>query len=294
MWIDDTAIAHLREVAEWPDLGERYEVRGRLGRGGMGVVYAAHDRVLDREVAVKVLDDLHRDVNASRLLSEARILGQLEHPGIVPVHDAGTLPDGRVYYVMKLVRGERLDAAVRSRSLNQRLDLFLRICDAVSFAHARGIVHRDLKPDNIMLGAFGEALVLDWGVARAGRHEGREIVGTPGYMAPEQQQGMPDVDARADVYSLGVILRALITQPAPKPLAAIADRASAAGVEARYADVQELAHDVMRFRDGDPVTAYRESLFERLTRVYRRYQLPILLVLTYIVMRLVLLTWRGI
>ncbi len=183
----------------------------------MGVVYAARDRTLEREVAVKVLDDTrHAHAGVDRLLAEARILGRLEHPGIVPVHDAGFLPDGRVFYVMKLVRGERLDAALHTRSLNERLELFLRICDAVSFAHAHGVVHRDLKPQNIMLGPFGEVLVMDWGVAiRVDELTERiAIAGTPGYMPPEQERDA-SVDVRADIYALGIILEAMLPQPAP-------------------------------------------------------------------------------
>ena len=291
-WLTDATVAHLRDVAERPDLGERYEIGGRLGRGGMGVVYAAHDRLLDRDVAVKVLDDLPRSAEAARLLREARILGQLEHPGIVPVHDAGTLPDGRVYYVMKLVRGERLDVAIRSRSVNERLDLFLRICEAVSFAHAQGIVHRDLKPENIMLGAFGEVLVMDWGVAKSAEDaEVAEVIGTPGYMPPEQERDARNADRRADVFALGVILDSLAASPAPKPLAAIARRARATAVEERYDSVQTLARDVMRFREGEPVSAYRETLLERMGRVYQRHKLPITLVLVYMVVRVILLLW---
>jgi serine/threonine protein kinase len=287
-WMGDATLTHLRDVADWPDLGERYEITGRLGRGGMGVVYAAHDRALDRQVAVKVLDDLRAGADGARLLGEARILGHLEHPGIVPVHDAGTLSDGRVFYVMKLVRGQRLDAAIEERSLSERLDLFLRICEAVSFAHSKGVVHRDLKPQNVMLGPFGEVLVMDWGLSAEGA-----AGGTPGYMAPEHaRDGVGD--ERTDVYALGVILGDLMTAPSPKPLHAIADRARAADMDDRYGSVQELARDVTRFRDGDPVSAYQETLFERMARVYRRYQLPILLVLAYIIMRVALLAWRGI
>jgi serine/threonine-protein kinase len=295
-WLADGTLAHLRDVTEWPDLGDRYEVRGRLGRGGMGVVYAASDRVLDREVAVKVLDDLHAGADAARLLREARILGRLEHPGIVPVHDAGTLADGRVYYVMKLVRGDRLDAAVETRSLNERLDLFLRVCEAVSFAHARDVVHRDLKPHNIMLGAFGEVLVLDWGVAHAAAEpaDASVVVGTPGYMAPEQARGAAAADARVDIYALGVVLEAMLPAPPPKPLLAIARRAAAARADERYDSVAALVHDIVRFREGERVSAYRESPAERAIRFYSRYRLPILLVLAYVIMRLVLLTWRGI
>jgi serine/threonine protein kinase len=293
-WLGDRALAHLRDVAEWPDLGERYEVTRRLGQGGMGVVYAARDRSLDREVAVKVADAGPSDVLADRLLAEAKILGRLEHPGIVPVHDAGILPDGRVFYVMKLVRGDRLDGALPTRSLNDRLDLFARICDAVSFAHAHGVVHRDLKPQNIMLGSFGEVLVMDWGVATGpGRARADEAsAGTPGYMAPEQQQGNAGaVDARTDVYALGVILEAMLPAPPARPLCAVARKARAARPEDRYGSVALLSSDIARYRTGAPVSAYRESMLERLGRVYERHKLPITLVLVYMVVRVILLLW---
>jgi serine/threonine protein kinase len=278
-WLGDATLLHLRDVAEWPDLGERYEVTGRLGRGGMGVVYAARDRALDREVAVKVLDAAQAtDAAAARLRSEAQILGRLEHPGVVPVHDVGTLADGRVFYVMTRVRGARLDEALGAdASTGERLEIFLRICDAVSFAHAQAIVHRDLKPANVMLGRFGE------------------VVGTPGFMAPEQSGGdVNGIDARTDVFALGVMLQGMLPEPPPKPLAAIAARAQAPGPDNRYPSVEALARDVGRFRNGEPVEAYREPVIERLLRIYRRYELPILLVAAYMIMRVLLLLWpRG-
>jgi serine/threonine protein kinase len=298
-WLRDHTLAHLRDVAEWPDLGERYEVTRRLGRGGMGVVYGARDRVLDRDVAVKVLDAPDPSGELSRRLQEeARILARLEHPGIVPVHDAGTLADGRAFYVMKLVRGDRLDAAIETRaSLAERLELFLRICDAVSFAHAHGIVHRDLKPANVMRGNYGEVLVMDWGVAKVlARGSGIDdpVVGTEGFMAPEQALGPGGrVDGRTDVYALGVILDGMLSPPVPKALAAIAARAQAGSIDDRYPSVAALAADIVRFRDGQPVTAYRESFLERLARVYRRHRLPILLVVAYMLMRVILLMWIG-
>jgi len=131
-------------------------------------VYAADDRELQRRVALKVLAAPRITEEArERMLREARILARLEHPGIVPVHDILSLPDGRVAYAMKLVQGERLDAhARRLRGLRERLRIFERICEAVAFAHAQGVIHRDLKPGNIMVGSFGEVLVLDWGVAK--------------------------------------------------------------------------------------------------------------------------------
>jgi eukaryotic-like serine/threonine-protein kinase len=294
-WIGDTALAHLRDVADWPDLGDRYEITGRVGRGGMGSVYTAVDRTLSREVAVKVLGSARSDPEAaSRLLSEARILARLEHPGIVPVHDAGVLADGRVFYVMKLVRGQRLSEAIPPEaSISHRLELFLRICDAVSFAHAHGIVHGDLKPENIMLGSFGEVLVLDWGVAavlsRSTDHP--VIAGTPGFMPPEQAAGEPTVDARADVYALGALLEAMLPAPLARPLAAVARRARAVRPDARYGGVAALADDIGRFRDGESVNAYRENLWERSGRFYQRYRVPILLVVAYMIMRLVLLWW---
>ena len=292
-WIGDTAVAHLRDVAEWPDLGERYEVMRRVGRGGMGVVYAARDLTLGRDVAVKVLDRAGTaDDAASRLLAEARILGRLEHPGIVPVHDAGVLVDGRPFYVMKLVRGKRLDAVDESRSLNERLELFLRICDTVAFAHAHGVVHRDLKPQNVMIGPFGEVLVMDWGVAvLAENHGDVPVAGTPGYMAPEQERRGSPVDARTDVFALGVVLEAMLPRPSPKALAAIAARARADRAEDRYDSTLALARDVSRFREGEPVSAYEESLVERLARLYARHKLPITLVLAYMVIRVILLLW---
>jgi serine/threonine protein kinase len=297
-WIANDTIAHLRDVAEWPDLGARYEVTGRLGRGGMGVVFAARDRVLDRQVAVKVLDGVApaNDL-ARRLQQEARILARLEHPGIVPVHDAGSLPDGRIFYVMKLVRGVRLDSALAGdSSVVDRLQLFLRICDAVSFAHAQGVVHRDLKPENVMLGPFGDVLVMDWGVAKVMSPDSIDppnvVVGTPGFMPPEQASGHAmRVDARADVYALGAILQAMFRASLPSPLRAIAHHACADEVDQRYQSVDELARDVVRYRDGEPVLVYPETLLERLARVYRRYRVPILLVLAYMVMRVVLLVW---
>lgn len=297
-WMADTTIAHLRDVAEWPDLGERYEVRGRLGRGGMGAVYVAYDRSLLREVAVKVMDAGCAAADAARLLDEATILARLEHPGVVPVHDAGRLPDGRVFYAMKLVRGERLSEQLAApTSVASRLDLFLKICDAVSFAHAQGIVHRDLKPENVMLGPFGEVLVMDWGIAAsvvdAWARSG-VVGGTPGFMPPEQEAGTGGIDRRADVYALGSLLEALVPTPLPRPLAAIVGRARAPRAEQRYPTVEALAEDVAAFRDGAPVAAYRETLVERLARIYRRHRVPILLVLVYMAMRVVMLLWLGV
>ena len=310
--LPDATVERLRLIAEHPDLSEtRYEVVELIGRGGMGVVYSALDRELGRLVALKVTGTAASTPDMiARLRREARILARLEHPNIIPVHDVGLLPDGRTFYTMKLVRGRRLDEYVQTgRSLAERLQIFERICDAVAFAHAHGVVHRDLKPPNVMVGAFGEVLILDWGIAKTGPDPGIDpsfpsaagtIVGTQGFMSPEQARGDPAVDARTDIHALGVMLRFLVQgryeahprdegRRHPKRLAAIADRATRLDPDDRYQSVPALAEDLARYRDALPVEAYRENLAERLGRIAGRYRVPLALVLAYMVMRLVLL-----
>jgi len=295
--ISDRAIDRLREAAAWPELDARYEITGVAGHGGMGTVYVARDHVLDRDVAVKVLDIADRSGSrAARLQREAHILARLDHPGIVAVHDAGALPDGRAFYVMKLVKGRRLDDLAAQRvPLADRLNAFGRVLDAVAFAHAHGVVHRDLKPENVMVGGFGEVYVMDWGVAQDGTGD-REaaVVGTPGFMPPEQERPRERVDGRADIFALGAMLAQLAGSDAPPALRAIAAKANHASPEARYQAIDALAADLARFRNQDPVEAYRESFVERIVRLYRRYELPILLLVAYIVMRFVVLVWRGV
>ncbi|HMB69336.1 MAG TPA: serine/threonine-protein kinase [bacterium] len=326
--LSDDTVRHLKNVADLPDLGgTRYDVLERIGSGGMGTVYRARDHDLGRDVALKVLRETPAaDTLAARMLQEARILARLEHPGIVPVHDVGRLSDGRVWYAMKLVRGDRLDrhAARTAAALPERLRLFLRVCEAVAFAHAHGVVHRDLKPANIMIGPFGEVLVLDWGVAKVmssgdvpdddadtvvagpvsaettaaadGETLPGTVLGTPGYMAPEQASGRPDlVGPRSDVYSLGGILQDLLagSGPAPRPLRAVRDRARAEDPAARYAEVEELADDVRRFLDGSAVNAYREGAAERAARFVRKYRTPILVIVGYVVIRTLVFLWAG-
>jgi len=325
-FLSDKALERLRDGAEMPDLaGMRYRLLERVARGGMGVVYAAEDGKLRRRVALKVLDVPGTDGDlANRLIREARVLAALEHPGIVPVHDVGTLADGRVFYTMKFVEGNRLDKYIESvASFPDRLRIFLRICDAVAFAHARGVLHRDLKPANIMVGPFGEVLVMDWGLAKILRGEvsngARDadfagdatkisvvtghgtVMGTPGYMSPEQARGdVEHLDARSDIYALGALLQFLLTgqpeiAPAPggrrldKSLAAICAKSTAAAPAERYPSVQEMALDVSRYLDGLAVGAHRESIFDKAGRFYRRYRFFILLIAAYLTMRAAIL-----
>jgi serine/threonine protein kinase len=164
----------------------------------------------------------------------------------------------------------------------------------VGFAHAHGVVHRDLKPENIMAGGFGEVFVMDWGVAQDGAADLEPaVVGTPGFMPPEQA-GAREVDARADVFALGVVLTQLIGADPSPALMAIAEKAQHPDPASRYQAVEQLAADLSRFRNQEPVSAYRESILESSVRVYRRYELPILLLVAYIVMRFVLLVAGGV
>lgn len=289
MRLSDNALSRLRESVRTPDLsGTRYRLVGPVGAGGMGAVFEVVDEPLGRRVALKVVDvSLDGEEAAEALLAEARVLAGLEHPGLVPVHDAGRLADGRAFYAMKLVRGRRLDEALAGSSLPERLRVFLRVCEPVAFAHASGVVHRDLKPSNVMLGAFGEVLVLDWGLARPVA-AAADASGTPGFMAPEQAAGGP-VDARADVYGLGALLNVILRIPPaparPKALLAIVARAMAPEPGTRYPDVPALAADVERLLDGGRVEAYEENVLERAARLVKKHGVAVGLVATYLLVR---------
>ncbi|HET6178823.1 MAG TPA: serine/threonine-protein kinase [Candidatus Sulfotelmatobacter sp.] len=324
--LSDSVVARLRADMQTPDLhGTRYAIVRYLARGGMGSVWLAEDTVLQRRVALKVLDLVApADDLPARLLQEARILATLEHPGIVPVHDAGTLADGRAFYCMKYVEGQTLAEHTTGLRLSDRLRLLERIAEPLDFAHARGFVHRDLKPENIMIGAFGEVLVMDWGLAKlaltkAGL-EGLQsapnkitsaptptpnpshataqgsLLGTPGYISPEQASGAASLDYRTDIFSLGAILQFMLNEPAPgdssaasaripSPLRAICQKAMAVDPVARYQSAGALAADVASYLNGSPVSAYHENLLEHAARLYARHRTAVVLVAAYLLMR---------
>jgi eukaryotic-like serine/threonine-protein kinase len=306
-WLSDDKLDHLRSVVSEPDFSAtKYTFVKELGRGGMGAVYLAKDRDLDRLVAIKVLNtpDITEDLR-NRMIREAQIIARLEHPGIVPVHDVGTLPDGRIYYAMKYVRGSRLDEY--PAPLRDRLRKFQSVCDAVAFAHAHGVIHRDLKPQNIMIGSFGEVLVLDWGVAKLLDREDKSyssyrtyphsddtvegtVIGTRNYMSPEQARGEIDqLDERADIYSLGAVLSFLLKDQVSKQAQAISSKAMATAKESRYQAASDLSADIARLLDAEPVSAYRENAFERVSRWVGKNRFLVLLVLAYLLMRIFLI-----
>ena len=320
-WLSDEKLSYLRTVVVNPDFSStKYTFIKELGRGGMGTVYLAEDRELNRLVAIKVLNtpEVTEDLR-NRMVREAQIIARLEHPGIVPVHDVGVLPDGRVFYAMKFVRGNRLDEyAAQNISIRDRLRKFQAVCDAVAFAHAHDVIHRDLKPQNIMIGSFGEVLVLDWGVAKLlgerRRGDGETggngdfhpvtlsphlpvatlagtVIGTRDYMSPEQARGeTTQLDQRADVYSLGAVLHFLLKdQPkASKPAKAICLKAMASAKEHRYSSASELSADIGRLLDAEPVSAYQENPIERISRWVSKNRFLVLLVLAYLLMRIFL------
>jgi eukaryotic-like serine/threonine-protein kinase len=247
---DRDCTAEMIPLYEWG----RYQIFGEIARGGMGAILRGRDRDLGRDLAVKVLLEDHRDRPelVRRFLEEARISGQLQHPGVVPIHELGTLGDSRPYFTMKLVEGRDLASLLGERrsateDWPRLLGIFEQICQTMAYAHSRGVIHCDLKPSNVMVGSFGEVQVMDWGLARvlkrdtggddvetraggAGpvesiRGDARQdeqglgagsVLGTPAYMAPEQARGENSrLDERTDVFGLGAVLCEVLTGEPP-------------------------------------------------------------------------------
>jgi serine/threonine-protein kinase len=279
----------------------RFHVVKVLARGGVGIVVKAHDPELGRDIAIKILQERRtQDAEILRMFrDEARIISQLQHPGIVPLHELGQLDDGRPFYTMKVVEGETLHALLErggTRRSSDFLGIFESICQTMGFAHSRGVVHGDLKPANIMVGAFGEVQILDWGFARSAAAAtppgAPRIAGTPGYMAPELARGAGDrIDARADVFALGSILCEILTgRPAygggtrseiylratrawlddawgrldacgaEQELVALARRCLMVDPGARFADAGEVAAAILRYRTSVEERSHRHEL----------------------------------
>lgn len=271
--LSDRAVEHLRKVAALPDLtGTHFELEQEIGRGGMGVVYAARDCSLDRRVALKVID---ADIDG-----EAQLIARLEHPSIVPVYDTGELPDGRVWYAMKLIAGARLDRYLTAApSSTERLRVFRRVAEAVAFAHTQGSPHRDLKPQNVMVGQFGEVYVMDWGVPA--------VAGTPAFRAPEGA-----LDFRSDIYALGALLGSMLPPNASPALRAIAAKAMQSRPSDRYPDVPALLSDLDRFEDGLAVEAWQEPWSYALRRFGSQNAVLLWLLAAYAGVKFLLFFWR--
>ena len=251
LWDPDLGLAPVRAILD----GKKYKVLGTIGRGGMGVVHQARDLRIVRNVAMKVIktsSQFSRE-NVLRFVDEAQLTGQLQHPNIIPVYELGLDEFGEVFYTMKYVKGTTLDQvlrrirereedAIKKYPLATLLTVFQKICDGVAYAHSMGVVHRDLKPDNVMIGEYGEVLVMDWGLGKkmaGGMHDehlgdtvpqmppsdlrGFEtlnglIVGTPPYISPEAARGdLDQIDSRSDIHVLGSILYAILTLRPPFP-----------------------------------------------------------------------------
>lgn len=235
-WAGGIRLNELPDEPKLPDLkqgADKYTVHGLLGEGGMGKVYLARDEDLHRPVALKMARTADPE-HLARFVAEAQVMGQLHHPGIVPVFELGQSRDARPYYAMPVVRGETLHdviealaagkpEAVQRWSLTRRMQIFLQVCQAVAYAHEKGVLHRDLKPANVMVGRHGEVQVLDWGLSKVVRKGGIEldraparpagtgfVEGTPAYMSPEHARG-EEPKVRTDVYSMGAILYELLT-----------------------------------------------------------------------------------
>ena len=309
----------------------RYHNLGLIDEGGVGKIYIAKDRTLRRKVAIKEIKgrQARKTQARQRFLREAQITAQLDHPNIIPIYSFDIAEDNAVSYAMKLVRGATLSALIETArerqradptaevdALKERLELFVKICDAMSYAHSKNIIHRDLKPDNIMVGRFGEVYIMDWGIARTAANTGSasettvRVVGTPYYMSPEQAKGITyALTPLSDLYTLGLILFELCTlqramagekcldvfsavlngktkdfihispsRPLPKDLEAIFDRATKVNPEERYKDVSELAEDVRRFQRGDECAARPDNTFRKVLRwIARHRQLALIL-----------------
>lgn len=247
--VRSTVLPRMELVGTTPTLvaqgKRRFELVRKLGEGGLGEVIGAEDNDIGRKVALKKLrTDVKSAATLARFVEEIRTVGRLEHPNIIPIHDVGVDEAGDYYFVMKYVDGETLETVIekltagdpdyhRRYTIERRVQIFMGVLEAVAFAHAQGVIHRDIKPANIMVGPYGEVVVMDWGIAKTihgglddsqlprfeGRREGRKrlfetqigtMIGTPAYMAPEQARGAA-VDERTDVYALSVLLFELLT-----------------------------------------------------------------------------------
>ncbi len=268
-----------------------YELLKVLGEGGMGIVYDARQTSIDRNVAVKMLKAKSADNQKQRakFLAEAVVTGELDHPNIVPIYDVGANSEGALFYSMKKVQGTPWLKIIKQKSIPENLEILMKIADAVGFAHARGVVHRDLKPENVMLGEFGEVLVMDWGLAQPSKafRKSRSIVetntmgGTPAYMAPEMTTGPIDrIGPASDVYLLGAMLYEILTG-GPPHVAKNAMKCLMAAARNEITPTEkkgELVDIAMRAMQTNPEDRYQDvKSFQAAIRDYQSHSESVLL-----------------
>ena len=309
-------------VAMGSQLPERYELGDVLGEGSSGKVYTAHDDRFDRDVALKLLQvegtEEQQIKKMARFIQEARLNAKLEHPNIMPLYDIEFGQVDNTYFTMRKANGRTLAALIDEaretevvpaeiEKLTDCIGIVIRLCSALACAHTKGVVHRDVKPENVMIGEFGEAILLDWGTAVTEEDRTQvtnDLIGTPAYMSPEQAR-REKIDERTDVYTLGALLYELITfhlptwstdvdefwekkqagiidpmptallRDFPFPLQAIVRKALMPQPADRYQSVQELSEDLRALLEGDTVTVYRSRWPERLRRWYRSHRVAI-------------------
>lgn len=271
--VDDTAAPYDADggaaALPWTSR-ERYRILGVVGCGGFGRILRARDEVLGRELAIKEL--IKRDrASEARFVQEIRLTALLSHPGVVPLYDAGRWPNGALFYAMKLIEGRSLKACMALASTAaERLRLLphlVAVADTLAFSHGEGVVHRDIKPSNILVGSFGETVVIDWGLAATvdalrtaasePRARERASVGTPHFMAPERVRGAFG-DERSDIFALGVILRELISPRSAAALREVVDKATHEQPAQRYESAAEFATAVRKL--GRVSTGQRPGL----------------------------------
>ncbi len=277
---DDRRIIPLRAVSQVKSADAAkadYELLSMLGEGGMGVVMSARQSSIDRVVAVKKIkpSEAAKSESRQKFLTEAIVTGELEHPNIVPVYDLGKDAGGALFYSMKHVKGTPWDRVIAGKSVAENLEIWMKVGDAVAFAHSRGIIHRDLKPENVMLGGFGEVLVMDWGLAlMVGSPAARraDMAGTPAYMAPEMAVGPPDeIGFSSDIYLLGAILYEIVTGKKPHAAGSVAACLLAAASNKIQSTEKsgELVDIALRAMASDPNARY--ATVGDLQEAYRQY-----------------------
>jgi PAS domain S-box-containing protein len=267
-----------------------YRLVGPIGRGGTGIVFQAHQRAINREVAIKVLrDHLRRDPMArQRFLAEARTIGGLDHPNVIAIHELAIGDDGRLFYSMKRIDGTAWSEVYFNKSSEENLTILLRVADALRYAHSRGIIHRDIKPANVMLGRYGEVLVADWGLALVHPPQleassgSTSIGGTPAYMAPELALGELDkIGPQTDVYLLGATLFQLLTGFPPHEGASLIECIRNAGdnrirITSQQSELMDIALTAMATRPQDRFANVEQ--FQQAIHDYQQHQESIALV----------------